>query len=62
MSFLVYNAGEALWAAASMAQAMELAEPYLQDQGIVRIEEQTAEEPPGIWSYDYKSAAWVELT
>jgi hypothetical protein len=61
MSFTVYKDDAAVWIAASMEQAMALAGPYVRDDDIVRIEDQAPEGPPRIWTYDYSSAAWIEL-
>ena len=61
MSFTVYKGDSAVWIAASMEQAMTLAGPFVRDDGIVRIEERAPEGPPRTWTYDYPSAAWIEL-
>jgi hypothetical protein len=61
MSFLVYSGNVALWAAATLEQAITLAAPYVKEEGIVRIEEEPPEGPSRIWAYDYRSAAWIEL-
>lgn len=61
MSFTVYKGDAAVWVAASMEQAMTLAGPYVRADGLVRIEDQAPEGPPRIWTYDCRSAAWIEV-